>query len=277
MEAAKIRTQDGTSLHLHAWTKDGSKADILFLHGFFEHSGRYKKEAKLLNSKGYNLYAYDQRTHGLSGGKYRSFIKDFNSYLQDYKTVISQLDLGTERPFYLMSHSMGGLVVCSYLLESNEMKKNFRGVIFSAPLLVPDSNTAPLLQKLSRVVGSLFPTLKTIQIDPNHISRDPEEINLYVSDPLNYTDKMYASSGYQLLKQMKKIQPLLPNFHYPFIVLHGTEDRLAEIKGSRLLYEYARSKDKELIELPKYKHEILKDLNHDIVWSKIITWMDQRL
>ncbi len=272
-----ISTHDNLNLHAKVWKTDGAKADILFLHGFFEHSGRYAKEAEALNANGYNFYAYDQRSHGQSDGKYRSFIKDFENYLEDYKLAIRQFELGTIRPFFLMSHSMGGLVQCSYLLDTNKVSELFRGAIFSAPLIMPDSNTAPLLQKMSGVVGTLFPTLKTIQIDPQHISRDPKEIELYVRDALNYTDKMYASSGYQLLKQMKKIRPFFSQFNHPMIVLHGTEDRLAEFEGGKLLYEEARSEDKEFAPLENYKHEILKELDNDIVWSRITSWMDKRL
>lgn len=277
MKPESILTHDKLNLHSRAWTTEGAKADILFLHGFFEHCGRYAGEAQALNAKGYNVYAYDQRSHGLSDGKHRSFIKDFQNYLKDYKLAISKYKLGTNKPFFLMSHSMGGLVQCSYLLENNIASDFFKGAIFSAPLLLPDSNTAPLLQKMSGVVGTLFPTLKTIQIDPQHISRDPKEIDLYVSDSLNYTDKMYASSGYQLLKQMKKIRPLISRFHHPMIVLHGTDDRLAEYAGGKLLYEKSQSKDKEFVPLENFKHEILKDLDNDIVWSKITAWMDRRL
>lgn len=276
MLATKIKSHDDLELHMHSWTTKSAKADILFLHGFFEHSGRYNKEALTLNKKGYNVYAYDQRSHGQTQGKYRSYIQDFKNYLQDYKQVITTLKLGAERPFFLMSHSMGGLVSCSYLLE-NAVAKNFKGAIFSAPLVLPDSNTAPLLQKISGVVGTLLPRLKTIQIDPNHISRDPKEITLYTTDPLNYTDKMYASSGYQLLKQMKAIKPNLSQLKIPFIILHGTDDRLAEFAGSQLLYDQAVSEDKTFIPLPDYKHEILKELDNDLVWSKITTWMDQRV
>jgi len=271
MKSSHFIGHNDINLHVHESLIEKPKADLVFLHGFFEHSGRYAKEAKLLNSKGYNFYAYDQRSHGQSDGKYRSYVGNFDNYLSDYKIFLEEMNIGEERPYYLMSHSMGGLVLTSYLLDRPALGTNFRGTVMSAPLIMPDRNTAPLLQKI------LFPRLRTVQIDSDHISRDPQEIKAYVEDPLNSRDKMYAASGHHLIKQMKKIQPLLPKITTPFLVLHGTDDRLAEIEGSRLLYNQASSEDKKMVELADYKHEILKDIDNDKVWEHIISWMDQRL
>ena len=273
-----LKTHDGLKLHTIRWDSlPPAKADIAFVHGFFEHSGRYSNEAQFFTNAGYNFLAYDQRSHGLSEGKYRSFVKDFSNYERDYKLFLKENNLGKNRPYFLFSHSMGGLVQCSYLLDTTSTQARHKGSIFSAPLLSPDPNTAPLLQKMSGVVGTLLPRLKVIAIDANAVSRDPKEIEKYVNDPLNYTDKMYAASGFNLLKQMKKIQPLFSTLTHPFLVLHGTDDKLSDIGGSQTLYDQAASLDKEYMRLENFKHEITKDIDHHIVLNKILTWMDNRV
>ncbi len=277
MNAHKLKSTDGLVLHLHSAVCDNPKADLVFIHGFFEHSGRYGDLAAYFNADNYNFYSYDQRSHGLSGGPYRSYVSSFENYISDLRTVLAHFNIGADRPFYLVSHSMGGLVLVSHLLEKKEVSPLFKGAIFSAPLILPDKDMAPLLQKLSGLIGTLFPKLKTIKLDSSHISRDPQEIKKYESDPLNYTDKMYAASGYQLLKQMRLIQPQLKQFDYPFLVLHGTDDKLAEVEGSKLLYKSAASRDKEFVPLEHFKHEILKEIDKEIVHSKIKTWMNARL
>jgi len=277
MGQSKVSGHNDVNLHMYDWKIAHPKADILFVHGLFEHSGRYESEAQFFNEAGYNFYAYDQRTHGQSEGKHRSYIDDFSAYVRDYQFLVKRLELGKNRPYYLFSHSMGGLVLTSYLLENRSLGDAFKGAVLSAPLLMPDSNTAPLLQKMAGVVGTLFPKLKTIQIDSQAISRDPIEVEKYISDPLNYTDKMYAATGYQLIKQMKKIRPQLSSFHHPFLVLHGTDDKLSEITGSKLLYDNASSGDKEMVELKNYKHEILKDIGKEKVLNKIVAWMNERV
>ncbi len=272
-----MRTYDGLNLYTKAWTIPDAKADIVLTHGFFEHCERYFAEAAYLNEAGYSIYSYDQRTHGRSEGKRRSYISDFKAYSKDYKQYLEKLSLGKERPYFLLAHSMGGLVQATHLIEHNITDANFRGALFTAPFIMPDRNTAPALQKVAGVVGTLLPTLKVIEIDSTAISRDPEEIRKYNADPLIYTDKMYAASGYQLIKQTKKIQPELSKITCPILILHGTDDKLAEIEGSRLLYTKASSTDKELVEFQDYKHEITRDLGKEKVLATLKNWMNARV
>ena len=86
---------------------------------------------------------------------------------------------------------MGGLVQCSHLLN-NDPPANFKGAIFSAPFLKPDRNTAPILQKVAGIVAALAPRLRVLDLDPTTISRDPDEIEKYINDPLIYSDKMLS-------------------------------------------------------------------------------------
>lgn len=274
--SSELQARDGTRLYCHSWQVASPKAVILFAHGFFEHAGRYQREAAFFNAQGYDFLSYDQRSHGKSGGKLRSYISDFKEYLSDFLDFLDSKNTNG-LPTFLFAHSMGGLVLISHLLYNKALPDNFRGVIFSAPLLMPDKNTAPLLQKMAGIVGTMMPTLKTVKIDANAVSRDPKEVQKYVEDPLNYTDKMYASSGHQLIKQMKRVQAEFKQFHHPFIVLHGTDDALAEIEGSRKLFAQSSSEDKEMVELKNYKHEITKDLGNHRVLQKISEWIAERI
>lgn len=276
MKQSTFQSHDSLVLYDYAWTTNQAKADIAFVHGFFEHAGRYDSEAKFFNKHGINFFSYDQRTHGLSEGKPRSYVASFKNYLKDYKIFLDRFTLGQERPYFLFAHSMGGLVQCSYLLNQTP-PKNFKGAIFSAPLLMPDSNTAPLLQKLAGFIAAIAPKMKVLALDPNNISRDKVEIEKYINDPLIYTDKMYASSGAQLLKQMKIVQPQFSKFNYPFIILHGADDKLAELNGSRLLFEKSKSEDKTLEELVDNKHEITRDLDKEKVLGLILDWINKRI
>jgi len=276
-DSKKMITYDGLKLHQQAWTIPAAKADIAFVHGFFEHCNRYHNEAAYFNEAGYNFYSYDQRTHGQSEGKYRSYISDFNDYLKDYQQFVSQLKLGQERPYYLFAHSMGGLVMFSYLLAQAQHPALCKGAIFSAPLLMPDKETAPILQKISAIVGTLLPRARVLKIDATAISRDPEEIKKYLEDPLVSNEKMYAASGYQLIKQMKNIRSKFSELQLPFIILHGSDDKLAEIEGSKLLYNESQSTDKTFVPLENHKHEITRDLGKEKVLNTILNWMNDRL
>lgn len=274
-----IKTHDGLTLHVRKWNNVGveAKADIAFVHGFFEHSGRYAREAQFFNKAGYNFSSYDQRSHGLSEGKYRSYVDDFQNYEKDYALFLKEQKLGKERPFFLFAHSMGGLVQCTHLVQNGTLPEGFKGAIFSAPLLSPDPNMAPILQKISGLIGTLLPRLKAIDIDHTAISRDPLEVEKYLNDSLISKEKMYAGSAYNLLKQMNYVQTKMSNIQIPFLILHGTDDKLSNIKGSQLLYKQAVSEDKEIVILKDFKHEITKDIDHQIVLDKILSWIEDRI
>jgi len=272
-----LQTKDGLSLFTKSWMIDNAKANIFFVHGFFEHCSRYDDEAKFFNQNGYNFFAYDQRTHGKSDGEIRSYIKSFDNYLNDYQIFLNTVNDFPSQNNFLFSHSMGGLVQLSYLLDNKYPIPNFRGTLFSAPLIMAAKDMAPLLQKLSGIVGTFFPKLKTVKADATAISRDPQEIEKYKNDPLIYTEGIYAASGKNILKQIKKIEKRFVEFDQSVIIQHGTNDKLAELEGSKNFITKCSSKDATFIQLQEYKHEITKDLNKENVLSAFVDWMNERI
>lgn len=276
MEAFRFTSADGLQLNGYRSFIPDAKANIIFVHGFFSHAGRYKEEAKNINAQGYNFYSYDHRTHGLSEGEPRSYISSFHHYLADLEKYFKELDLG-ERDNILMSHSFGGLVVCSYIIEDRPLPSPFKGLIFSSPFLLPDENTAPLLQKMAGIVGTLLPKLRVVELDSNEISNLPEEIGKYKTDPLIFQGKMYSGAAWQMLKQIKKIESGFSNIELPLLILHGTNDKIANPTGAVRLYEQAKSKDKQLIKLDGQKHEVLKDTDRVNTWQSILEWAENHI
>lgn len=271
-----FKSQDGLTLIGRSWMTDRPKARIILCHGYLEHSARYDREASYFNNHGYDVYTYDQRGHGLSEGE-KSYIHDFELLVEDFDMFVSKSTEDTDLPIFLFGHSMGGLVSLSYLLTTNSKIQNLKGVICSAPFIKASKDLAPLLQKISGFLGKYFPKLKTVGPDPKEISRDPKTVRKYVNDPLVYHDKVHARSGSQLLKQMKRLEPLYKNFTYPILIMHGTDDKLAEIEGSRQFYQKCQSADKKFIPLKEFKHEITREIGKDKVMQTIANWMDDRI
>ena len=80
-----------------------------------------------------------------------------------------------------------------------------------------------------------------------------------------------------MIQTTKAIIPQFENFDYPFIIQHGTDDKLAELEGSRLLYQNSPSTDKELIVLEDYRHEITREINRNKVLDTYLNWMENKL
>lgn len=278
MKEGKIKSFDGTQLTTRTWLTDQPlKANVIFCHGLFEYAGRYDYEAEFFNKEGYSFYSFDQRTHGASDGKRRAFIKSFDNYVEDFGVFLNSTLEDKKQAHYIFAHSMGGLVTISFLLKEKYLDPSFKGILLSSPFLRSKDNMAPILQKMAGIIGTLFPTLRTVKARPNSISRDPEEVRKYIDDPLVYTEGIYAGTAFQMLKQAKMIETKLDRFNYPYLMMQGTDDQLAEIEGSKLLHSQSTSDDKEFVILENFKHEITRDIGRDGVLSKMTTWMDNRL
>ncbi|MDX1439781.1 MAG: alpha/beta fold hydrolase, partial [Rubricoccaceae bacterium] len=110
-------TRDGLKLLTREWQPDEPKAALLVVHGISEHSGRYARVASELTERGVAIHAYDHRGHGRSDGE-RVFVKSFDEYVRDLDEIISSVKAKThELPFFLLGHSLGGLIVARYIVE----------------------------------------------------------------------------------------------------------------------------------------------------------------
>src|SRR2546428_12675153 len=88
---ASVIAADGQRLHLHRWAPQGrARADVLVVHGYFEHGGRYAELASAFADAGLATTAGDLRGHGVSAGR-RGHISRFDQYLDDGGTALHTL------------------------------------------------------------------------------------------------------------------------------------------------------------------------------------------
>ena len=263
---------DGAELFAAHWRCPEPKAAVLIVHGFAEHCLRYAELARVLNAAAYTVSAYDHRHHGQSPGE-RGFIPRLDVLIDDLDEVVDQSRKSAPNlPLFIYAHSMGGLVTASYLTRYKPA--NIRGVIFSAALVKPAENVAPLLQKMSGLIAAVLPKLPVHAVDPQAISRDPIEVKKYVEDPLNYHGKIAARTGNEWLKAMRTLESRFDAITLPLLIVHGTADRLIEPAASELLYTRAASPDKTYRPFPGAYHEIHNDLDREILHSELIAWLD---
>lgn len=116
MKTLKLQTKDKLNIHLTLWPLENAKGSVLIIHGLGEHSGRYNKYAEYFNSIGYSVYAYDQRGHGLSDGG-RGHTSSQAHLHDDLDMVIDSIPTNATSRFFILGHSFGGNVLCSYLIR----------------------------------------------------------------------------------------------------------------------------------------------------------------
>ncbi len=269
-------TSDGKKLYLQAWEPETErKAAVLLVHGLGEHSGRYTPLAEFLNQHGIAVYTFDGRGHGKSSlpkvtayfERAAHYVKDVDDLYKKMKSYVGGV------PCFLLGHSMGGGIVAQYVLK---YKPDTTGVLLSAPALVAGDDISPFLIKLSGFLSKIAPKLKAVKLDSSHLSHDPQVKIKYDEDELVYSKGIPARTGAELLSMMDEIQANMEQFDLPLLLMHGTEDDLTNIVGSKMLYSKASSTDKTLKLYEGFYHEILNEVEKDKVMQDILEWIQHR-
>lgn len=267
-----IKLPDDISLYTISNTVSHATANLIFLHGYTEHIGRYAWMIEQLNLAGINVFAYDHRGYGKSDGT-RAYINSFGQYIDDLDVYLNQLKK-PDLPTFLMGHSMGSLIGVNYL--TLHIQHPFAGFISSGGALKINDGISPFLRKISGIMSKLTPHLKTIKLDPNALSRDPKEVVKYFTDPAVYHGGTKARLGYEMLEAMKTAQNNFQKIHLPILILHGTEDKLADPVGSQLMYDKVASTDKKIEYFEGLYHEIMNEPEKETVMKVLTTWIKDR-
>lgn len=69
----------------------------------------------------------------------------------------------------------------------------------------------------------------------------------------------------------------LHNITYPFLVIHGTNDHIVDITGSKLLHERSTSNDKTIKIYEGQGHEVHNDTEMNNEFNEVYQWMNKRL
>ncbi|PIS30012.1 MAG: alpha/beta hydrolase [Candidatus Marinimicrobia bacterium CG08_land_8_20_14_0_20_45_22] len=272
-QTGEIVSFDGTRLFTRSYkpTKP-AKAVVLVVHGLAEHSGRYEHVAEFLTKAGFAFETFDLRGHGKSGGA-RIFVNSFDDYLRDLDLIMSEVKRNyPDLPIFLLGHSMGGAITSLFTITR---KSPIAGLILSAPSLKISDSISPFLIKMAPLIGKLLPKLPTIVLDKNAISRDPMVVQKYDEDPLNYRGGIPARTGAELNLAIGRIQIQMEILDLPLLILQGTVDHLSDIRGSQMLFDLAKSKDKTFNRYEGFYHEILNDPEKMRVLDDIRDWMEK--
>lgn len=260
----------GRRIFWQAWLPDSSpRAVIVIAHGASEHSGRYGHVAARLTSEGGAAYAIEHRGHGRSEGQ-RALIDRLDHAVADLNSLVS---LATERhpgvPVFLLGHSMGGAIAVRYaVLHSDRLT----GLVLSGPLAAIEA--APPVQRMAaRVLSVLTPGLPVIAIDSTLVSRDPEVVQAYQSDPLVHHGKLPARTVTELADAIERFPEQAAAITVPTLIMYGTADGLCPPSGSIMLSQRIGAGDVTLKAYDGLYHEILNEPEQQQVLDDLCAWL----
>ena len=270
-----VTTDDGLRLYTMTWTPPRqTRSLILLVHGLAEHTGRYAHVASLLASNGHAVFGFDLRGHGRSEGD-RAYIDRFGRCISDLRTVAAharQHFVG-DRPLFVLGHSLGGLIALHHALSAEE---DFAGSIVSSPYILPSLSVPRPLLAFANVISRFFPKLPTLRIDGSPATHDPAMEAAREADPLFYEGRLLARTGNEMRLAGIELCRRAGEIKRPLLLFHGTEDHLADWRGSFTVYGSASSEDKTLTLYRGLFHETMNETNRDRVLGRVLHWLDER-
>jgi alpha-beta hydrolase superfamily lysophospholipase len=286
---------------IHRWNDVSQpRASVHIVHGMAEHGARYGRFAGALNRAGFNVWAHDQRGHGLNPmpGQLGHFGDDggWRALIDDAWVVSAEMLVKYPGvPLILFAHSMGSFVGQTLMGQ--------RGAAYRGVLLCGTNGSPNLQEGLARltarvqrrVLGARSPGawLERLVLDnynrrfaPNRtkfdwLSRDLKEVDKYRDDPLcgfplsaqAWLDFLAAKPLLGTDEHLQKIPKALP-----VRVIAGTHDPVGEeSKGvDRLLGMYTTAGMTKVSHrfYEAARHELVNETNRDDVTHDVIAWID---
>jgi acylglycerol lipase len=230
------RMADGTQLRTLRWQAAGEPWGVVeIVHGLGEHGGRYQTVADALTLAGLEVWSYDHRGNGGSGGR-RGWVDDWPTLHDDLGTRMATLrDLYPGLPLVLYAHSLGGLIATGYVL-SGRGRPLPDALVLSAPGL--EDNLAPWKHKVAPVLARIVPGMRMANgVPAGAVSRDPAVDATSLADPLTSraSTVRFGALGFAEQDRVQAAIAALGEMPIPTYVLHGSADPLVPPSASARL------------------------------------------
>lgn len=274
MQEAYFTGVGGLKIFTRSWqpTLVQPRAIVIIVHGFNSHSGHYLWVAEKMIAHGLAVFALDLRGRGKSEGE-RFYVEKFADYVNDLATFVSRAKSQVPRlPVFLLGHSAGGVVSCIYTLEHQNQLAGLICESFAHEVPAPDFALS-VLKGLSYIV----PHTHVLKLNNEDFSRDPKVVASMNQDPLIQDEVQASLTVAEMVRADQRLKKEFPLITLPVLILHGTQDKVTKPSGSQHFYEKAGSRDKTLKLYEGHVHDLLNDLDKEVVLADILHWIDERI
>jgi len=269
----RVPSSGGISIHVRSWRPPAKpQAVVVMCHGVNSHGGQYLWSGAQLQAKGFAAYALDLRGRGKSDGA-RFYVTDIADYVSDVAAVIrlaKSRDPGA--PVFLLGHSAGGVVSCTYTLDHQAELAGFICESFAFRVPAPKPVLA-VIKGLSRFA----PRLPVLKLKNKDFTRDPQALQALNDDPLTAGEAQPAITVAALVRANERLEREFSRVTLPVLIMHGTLDKATLPSGSQMFYDRAGSKDKTLKLYEGHYHDLLNDEGKDRVMADVQSWIARHL
>lgn len=273
---------DGTAIYYRYWLTmplEGIKQtsqplrQVILLHRGHEHSGRLAELGQQFAAAGYQVFAWDARGNGRSGGikdhaeSVTELERDLDGFVQ---LVIGQTGIAIEDTLIVAS-SIGAVLAAAWV---HDYAPNIRGMILGTPALsirlympfaIPSLKVARALGLMSRVSSYVKAQVLTHDKDAQQAyNADPLISNSISTDLLIDTH----ATGQRLLDDASAIT-------VPTFILCAGKDYVVDKQAERDFYEAINTTNKRWQLYPDSYHAIFHETNKADVFADCIEFADQ--
>lgn len=274
---------------------------VQLVHGMQEHIDRYSDFANFLAENGYIVVGHSHLGHGdsVTTKEEYGYFDEKDGWWRLVEDVhLLQNKVQKKYPdmnYIIMGHSMGSLVVRSYLTK---YKDNISKAIISGTsgqkygliagqvliniikLAKGDHYRSQLVEKL--ITGSFNDNFKPNRTNADWLSRDEKQVDKYLADEkcgINFTLQAYQDllKGTRYLSKQRNVNKTL---NVPMLLFSGTKDPVgANGKGVIRVYRMLKKAGLEFVTLKLFedgRHEMLNETNKEEVYQFILDWIEQR-
>lgn len=247
------------------WPTGRPRYLALLVHGYGEHIGRYEELAEVLVGHGAAVFGPDHVGHGRSAGE-RVLIEDFEDVVTDVHTVAAAARTAyPDTPVVMVGHSMGGLIAARYAQRHGD---TLAALVLSGPVIGTWELPGRLLA-LDEIPGT--------PISPAALSRDPAVGAAYAADPLVWHGPMKRPTLEAFGRTLETVSKAGDVGRLPLLWLHGEEDRLVPLAGSRVgVKELSGGRLTERIR-PGARHEVFHETDRATVFAEVTRFVDEVL
>lgn len=263
--ASRTEEFDGRTgrISYRVWEPSAPGRLVLLVHGYGEHIGRYEHVAGLLAARGAAVYGPDHVGHGRSAGE-RVVVADFEAVVDDLRSVADRARAEHPGPpLVLIGHSMGGTIAARY---AQRYARELAGLVLSAPAVGRFDVVDQLLA---------LPEIPDIPIDVNALSRDPAVGAAYAADDLVWHGPFQRPTLEAWRRAVATIAAAPPLGDLPVLWVHGEDDQLVPLSGSRPGTERLGATDLAERIYPGARHEVFNEINADEVLAEVAAFVDR--
>lgn len=249
-------------LTVREWPHDRPRYVAVLVHGYGEHVGRYEELAGVLVRHGAAVFGPDHTGHGKSGGE-RVLIEDFENVVTDVHAVADLArDAHPGLPLVMVGHSMGGLIAARF---AQRYGTELAVLVLSGPVIGAWELPGALLA---------LDEIPDTPISPASLSRDPAVGAAYQADPLVWHGPMKRPTVEAFARTLETVSRSGDVGPLPLLWLHGDDDRLVPLAGSRVgVEELGGGKFAERI-YAGARHEVFNETNKAAVFADVTGFID---